>query len=124
MDKSPNPPKSCCSPSRGTTASAQQGLNAVSEPCRIDCLNRIEIPGGRAFVGTASEGIPNDGEGPLRKRQVKPFLIDATTVTNAEFAAFVNATGYQTEAERIGWSFVFHTFVSKKVSEPVPGLEW
>jgi len=28
-------------------------------------------------------------------------------VTNAQFADFVNATGYKTEAERFGWSFVF-----------------
>ena len=31
----------------------------------------------------------------------------AHTVTNAEFAAFAAATGYVTDAERLGWSFVF-----------------
>ena len=30
-----------------------------------------------------------------------------TTVTNAQFAGFVDATGYRTEAEVYGWSFVF-----------------
>jgi formylglycine-generating enzyme required for sulfatase activity len=29
-------------------------------------------------------------------------------VTNNEFAAFVDATGYVTDAERYGWTFVFH----------------
>ena len=28
-------------------------------------------------------------------------------VSNAEFAAFVSKTGYVTEAEKFGWSFVF-----------------
>ena len=31
----------------------------------------------------------------------------ATAVTNQQFATFVGATGYRTEAERYGWSFVF-----------------
>ena len=33
--------------------------------------------------------------------------IAATTVTNERFAEFVDATGYRTDAERYGWSFVF-----------------
>ena len=35
------------------------------------------------------------------------FWIDACTVTNEQFNDFVNATGYKTEAETFGWSFVF-----------------
>jgi formylglycine-generating enzyme required for sulfatase activity len=35
------------------------------------------------------------------------FLIDSTEVTVGEFAKFVEATGYQTEAEKFGWSGVF-----------------
>lgn len=44
--------------------------------------------------------IPGDGT-------VEPFAIDAHEVTNREFAAFVEATGYVTDAERIGNSVVF-----------------
>jgi sulfatase modifying factor 1 len=43
----------------------------------------------------------------VREASVSPFFIDATAVTNQEFAAFVRATGYRTETEEIGWSFVF-----------------
>ena len=35
------------------------------------------------------------------------FLIDAVAVSNEAFATFVEETGYETEAERFGWSFVF-----------------
>jgi formylglycine-generating enzyme len=35
------------------------------------------------------------------------FRIDACAVSNADFAAFVAGTGYITEAERFGSSFVF-----------------
>ena len=38
-------------------------------------------------------------ERPLRRVKVDPFWIDATPVTNRQFAAFVDATGYRTTAE-------------------------
>ena len=39
-------------------------------------------------------------EGPVREVSVGAFWIDRTEVTNSEFAAFVDATGYVTTAER------------------------
>jgi formylglycine-generating enzyme required for sulfatase activity len=50
---------------------------------------------------------PEDGEGPVREVVVSGFALDPLVVTTAEFAAFVDATGYVTDAERHGWSFVF-----------------
>ncbi|MEC7122331.1 MAG: SUMF1/EgtB/PvdO family nonheme iron enzyme, partial [Pseudomonadota bacterium] len=86
----------------------------------------VEIPGGRALVGTGRDELADDGEGPVRRVAVKPFLLGATAVTNAEFAAFVEATSYVTEAERWGWSFVFWTDVPKAAgpTEGVIGSEW
>jgi formylglycine-generating enzyme required for sulfatase activity len=43
----------------------------------------------------------------VREVELAPFAIGATTVTVAEFAAFADATGHRTTAERDGWSFVF-----------------
>ena len=66
------------------------------------------LPGGAFFMGADDrEGFAADGEGPVRKVTLRPFWIDAEAVTNARFAAFVDATGYETEAERFGNSFVF-----------------
>ena len=68
----------------------------------------VLIPGGQFLMGTDDrEGYPADGEGPIRKIRLSPFWIDRTAVSNAHFAAFVEATGYQTEAEKFGWAFVF-----------------
>jgi len=39
-----------------------------------------------------------DGEGPVRRVGVEAFRIGACTVTNTEFAAFAEATGYLTWA--------------------------
>jgi len=48
----------------------------------------------------------------LRKRVkiTQPFTIDIHTVTARQFSFFVDATGYKTEAEIIGWSFVLDRF--------------
>ncbi len=67
----------------------------------------IRVPGGRSFVGTNSPEIPQDGEGPEREVVLADFGLEAETVTVARFAAFVEATGYVTEAQRFGWTAVF-----------------
>ncbi len=50
----------------------------------------------------------------------------ADTVSNAEFKAFVEDTGYETEAERYGWSFVFWSHLSDgaRATHAVDGVEW
>lgn len=70
-----------------------------------------------------------DGEGPAHTVRLRPFLMDATCVTNEQFNAFVNASGYKTEAERFGWSFVFSghlppSEIAKPSRPKVAGSEW
>jgi len=55
------------------------------------------VPGGRFTMG-ADPHYPE--EGPPREVAVDGFWMATHEVTNAEFAAFVNATGYRTMAER------------------------
>jgi formylglycine-generating enzyme required for sulfatase activity len=67
----------------------------------------ILLPGGAFVLGSDDRfAYPEDGETP-REVEIGPFMIDACAVSNAVFAEFVTATGYVTEAERFGWSFVF-----------------
>lgn len=69
----------------------------------------VDVPGGCFVMGTSGpEAIPGDGESPAREVAVTPFAIERTAVTVERFGRFVDATGYVTEAERFGWSFVFH----------------
>jgi len=71
-----------------------------------------------------------DGEGPIREVMLNPFCIDRTAVTNRSFAQFVEATGYQTDSQRIGWSFVFRNHLPRKYAQQlartraVVGSEW
>jgi len=78
------------------------------------------------LVGTSEPILHEDEEAPVRPTKIKPFKISPTTVTNGEFSAFIDATGYQTEAERYGWSFVFWSEVPKSRgrTEAVPRGEW
>ena len=51
------------------------------------------------------DGRPGDGETPVHRVELAAYRIDATPVTNDDFAAFARDTGYRTEAERYGsWS--------------------
>jgi formylglycine-generating enzyme len=88
----------------------------------------IQLPGGSFLMGTRDEeGFRADGEGPIRPIELSPFQIEAMTVTNAQFAGFVKATGYVTDAERYGFSFVFEGFLSednKCVSQAVDAAPW
>jgi sulfatase modifying factor 1 len=63
----------------------------------------VKIPGGTFLMGTNDkESFPN--ERPAHLVQVQGFWMDVHDVTNAEFAKFVEATGYVTTAERpINW---------------------
>lgn len=62
----------------------------------------IQLTGGRFMMGAASV---YDEEGPARMVEVAAFDMDATEVTNAQFAEFVSATGYVTDAEKIQAGF-------------------
>ncbi|MCC3355356.1 formylglycine-generating enzyme family protein [Bacillus sp. REN16] len=115
--------KSCCSVSR--TAIEPQVKKTSSEP-KINSEKQssfddmVYIPGGEFLMGTdLKEGFPADGEGPIRNVKVDPFYMDTYAVTNAQFAEFVNDTGYKTEAESFGWSFVFYQLISKEVAKTV-----
>lgn len=68
------------------------------------------------------------------QEQVDDYFIDTYSVSNSEFRDFVRATKYiyscvtgvhiclvryKTDAEKFGWSFVFHQFVTKAVKDRI-----
>lgn len=122
----------CCSVSSGhrkvdnpeATQKQSEGLKAT-----FSKEGMVLIPGGNFLMGTEEDGsIPGDGEGPVRNLEVRPFYMDECTVTNGQFSKFIDETGYTTEAEVYGWSYVFHMFVSKteatKVKQVVQNTPW
>ena len=79
------------------TAIILSGLSAFAEQIDIDW---IEIKGGCFQIGN-ERYYPE--ETPVRSVCVDRFQISKTEITNAQFALFVEQTGYITRAER-GWS--------------------
>ena len=118
--------KTCCSPRRN-------GVASTSAPAQIGVASRdatafetVQIPGGAGFVGTKHPCITEDGEGPMRRKRIRPFRIAPGTVTNTEFAVFVAETNHVTVAEEFGWSFVFWSQVPEAIgtTRAVQNLEW
>jgi len=107
---------SCCSPARAESLPVPPVLaNARDDrPAKA-----IWFKGGRSTIGTVRPQIASDGEGPRRFVEVAPFGLEPTTVTNDDFARFVESTSYVTEAERFGWSFVFFSFLPTDADYPV-----
>ncbi len=66
----------------------------------------VLVPGGHTNIGS-EVGMPM--ERPVFRAKVKPFLMDVHPVTVAQFRAFVDATGYETEAETFGNAGVLNT---------------
>ncbi|MGI9416238.1 MAG: formylglycine-generating enzyme family protein [Geminicoccaceae bacterium] len=64
-----------------------------------------------SWLGTDHAVIPPDGEGPKRKAALAGFSIDRYAVSVERFARFAEATDYRTEAERLGWSYVFRGLI-------------
>ena len=73
------------------------------------------IAGGE-FVMGSTDALARPDESPKHKVKVDGFWMDATEVTNAQFGAFVAATGYKTIAERpVDWNEL-----KKQVPEGTP----
>lgn len=87
--------------SRGVVLAA---LSAISLPNVGLAENElVSIPGGVVMMGDPR----GEADEVVREVEVAPFAIERTEVTNAAFAAFVEATGHVTDAEKRGGGFVW-----------------
>ena len=126
-------PHPCCVPSKDRAERLAESKELSGRRRRVNAASveeMIKIDIGRFLMGAESEdGFAADGEGPVRKVTLDPFYIDLYPVTNRRFREFVEARGYKTEAERFGWSFVFHHQLpgeryGELVADTVAGHEW
>jgi formylglycine-generating enzyme len=120
------PVSGCCCPSGHDEPS--DTARPLTPRGETDVEGMVVLTGGPFRMGTDdADGFPDDGEGPVREVTVASFAIDPYCVTNKRFAAFVDATGYRTDAERFGWSYVFAKFLPAALrrSSPRPeGTPW
>ena len=123
--------KKCCSPNREVSDNfdikMDFDIKKSSEESKLDKM--IKVSQGKFLMGTDYENaFVADGEGPVREVEIDTFYFDKFPVTNKDFDNFCSKTGYKTEAEKFGWSFVFFQLVSnqtkKNVNESVSGAPW
>jgi len=86
------------------------------------------IKGGVFEIGTDEPVFVADGETPARPVELDDFYIDLYEVSNQDFKTFVELTGYVTEAEKFGNSFVFETILDDEtkaeVTQVVAAAPW
>lgn len=108
----------CCSPAVSTlTLLPAREEMFPSERAHLpaqEYSRMAKIPAGPFSMGTNNAlAYPADREGPKRTIELDAFWIDKCAVTNQNFAEFVESTGYTTEAEILGWSFVPKNLISE-----------
>jgi sulfatase modifying factor 1 len=106
-----DPGHACCAPAvtdRAVAGTPPLDRVAAVRPSARRQQGMVAVPGGRLLMGDPfDEGYPADGETPVHAVEIPDFRLDATQVTNAQFAAFVKETGWVTDAEQLGVSAVF-----------------
>jgi len=106
-------------PGQEATQATEEVTEAPAAPALADDM--VEIPAGPFTMGTDS-GDPEDG--PAHEVDLPAFEIDRFEVTNAEFTAFVEATGYVTDAENAGKKSWRDEVAGGKENHPVTRVNW
>nr|WP_262380698.1 formylglycine-generating enzyme family protein [Bacillus infantis] len=96
-------------------------MDLVHVPVKEKHREEMVLLGGGSFLmGTDDpEANPFDQERPVREVEVNSFYIDKYAVSNKQFKEFIEDTNYQTDAEKYGWSFVFHLLLSEETAAKV-----
>ncbi|MBX3310388.1 MAG: formylglycine-generating enzyme family protein [Cryobacterium sp.] len=117
-----------CMPSRASGAAELFATASVAGSQELHQIAQVSIPSGTFRMGDSTgHGNPGDGETPVHDVVLPEFRMDATSVTNDQFAVFVSDTGFRTEAETFGFSAVFHLAIQSDPSHimgPASGTPW
>jgi formylglycine-generating enzyme len=113
----------------GNNAAMSPSIPAIATPAQATTKHMVLIPAGDFWMGRedrpgwssmANPSLFND-ELPMHDVSVAAFFIDQYETTNREFLAFVNATGYTTDAEKDGGSDVIVD--AKDAVTPIAGTD-
>lgn len=75
-------------------------------------------------AGLYTVGVPDHPRNPLRQVELEAYEIATTEVTNEQFARFIEATGYVTDAERNGFGMTFSEGMKDWHWDSQPGATW
>ena len=114
----------CCAKGRihniqTTSANSDAGLSGIVPSATPIARRWSSLISGCFMMGSNDRRFPDDGEGRVRRVTVTTCAIACHAVSNLQFGDFIRATGYTTDAERYGWSFVFAGFLPKETRRAV-----
>jgi formylglycine-generating enzyme required for sulfatase activity len=95
------------------------GPTEEAEPVKPE-VEMVEVPAGTFTMGSGN-GKPEDA--PSHEVDLPAYSIDKFEVANADFAQFVEATGYQTDAEK-GGEKGWQAYAEGKDNHPVVKVSW
>ncbi|MBC7249820.1 MAG: formylglycine-generating enzyme family protein [Anaerolineae bacterium] len=104
-----------------TPASATPAEGEKPEATTPPASDMVLIPAGPFIMGSDTD---DPDEAPQHEVDLPAFEIDLFEVTNAQFAAFVEATGYKTDAEKAGESGWRGFYTEGKDNHPVVKVSW
>jgi iron(II)-dependent oxidoreductase len=102
-----------------TAGGAEAPAETPTEPPPVP-ERMVEIPAGESTMGNDAG---DDDEKPAHTVTLDAFEIDMFEVTNADFAKFVEETGYQTEAEKAGEGG-WRAYAEGRDNHPVVKVTW
>ena len=97
------------------------GSTLISEK---DGMTLLYVPAGEFIMGSDDVwggNVKRSIEKPIHTVDLGAFWIDQTEVTNKMFSLFISTTGYQTDAEKAGYSTVTGSYSSHPVTD---GVDW
>lgn len=99
-----------------TTGTIDSGFcpmkNQPSADHIVGTLKMSLIHGGNVTMGTDQPIFKEDHESPVTSYVIADYYLDQFEVSNRQFSHFVEATNYETDAEKFGDSFVFKGQIS------------
>jgi sulfatase modifying factor 1 len=103
-------------------------LVALVMPLTVCAADGESRPNGHVLIrvsgGLYSVGEKGDRFNPARRVRLAAYFIADAETSNAQFAEFVRATGYVTDAERRGFGMVFEEGMRDWQWIPVNGAHW
>jgi ribose/xylose/arabinose/galactoside ABC-type transport system permease subunit/formylglycine-generating enzyme required for sulfatase activity len=115
----PPTPTSRPTPTPAPTTAGAEATEGPVLPSVTDIM--IEIPAGPFTMGSDTGA---EDEAPAHEVDLPAFEIDKFEVTNADFAQFVEATGYQTDAEKEERTRSWRDAAEGKDNHPVVFVSW
>jgi ribose transport system permease protein len=116
----PTPTPAPTQPPTETETTLEAAATETPTPIPITDI-MVEVPAGPFIMGSDAGA---EDEAPAHEEDLPAFAIDVFEVTNADFAVFVETTGYQTDAENEGRTRNWRSAGEGKDNHPVVFVSW